>query len=259
MRTLGEGAAPAEGVEKRDRGESDDATQKRAKQDGQECSANAEKGADHGHHFDVTHAHAIAFADEFVERGGAPEQQAAKGRAEQCFDQVGYERRNVMIMNVYVGDSVWRNARGERESQTEAKPVDRVGKQAHAKIGDDQNQKQAGEREPLEGFDRYAEFVIGENKNAAGKKFDDRIHWGNRERAIAAFTAKQEPAQDWDVVVRLDGIEATRATRGRRDDGNIVGDASDANIQKAADDDAEKKKEDWDHKIDCAIDGEEAQ
>ncbi len=141
VRTLGEGSTPAEGVEKRDGGEADDAAQKRAKQDGEECSAHAEKGADHGHHFDVTHAHAIALADEFVESSGAPEQQAAKGCAEQRVDQAGYERRNVMVMNGYVGDAVWRNARCERESQAEAEPVDRVGKQAHAKIGDDQNQE----------------------------------------------------------------------------------------------------------------------
>jgi len=64
---------------------------------------------------------------------------------------------------------------------------------------------------------------------------------------VAAFAAEEEPTEDGDVVVRLDGGLAARAARGRVDDGEALGNAGDANVEEAANDDAEEEKEEGDH------------
>ena len=77
--------------------------------------------------------------------------------------------------------------------------------------------------------------------------------------AATAFAVEEQPAEHGDVVVRLDWRFASRTFRTRRDDGNSFRNARDANIQKAADTDAEEEKEKRDHSFDCATGGEVAQ
>ena len=77
--------------------------------------------------------------------------------------------------------------------------------------------------------------------------------------AIAAFPTEENPSENRDVVVRLDGRLAARAMRSRRNDGDAFRNAGDANIQEAADDNAEEEKEERDHTIDCATGIEMAQ
>ena len=43
-----------------------------AEKNGDEGAAEAEKCADHGHHFDVAEAHAFAASNEFIQCGGSP-------------------------------------------------------------------------------------------------------------------------------------------------------------------------------------------
>ncbi len=70
---------------------------------------------------------------------------------------------------------------------------------------------------------------------------------------------KPEPAEDGNVVVRLDGSEATGAARGGGNDGFAGRNAGDANIQETADDYAEEEKEERDHRNDFDIERELAQ
>jgi hypothetical protein len=53
----------------------------------QERAANAEKGADHGHHLDVAHAHPFASANAFVKLGESPEHKAAQSGAQQAVEE----------------------------------------------------------------------------------------------------------------------------------------------------------------------------
>ena len=64
---------------------------------------------------------------------------------------------------------------------------------------------------------------------------------------MAACAAEEEPTEDGDVVVGLDGCFAARAAGGGADDGESFGDARDANVEEAADDDAEEEEEEGDH------------
>jgi len=77
--------------------------------------------------------------------------------------------------------------------------------------------------------------------------------------AVAAFAAEDEPAEDGDVVVGLDGRLATRAAGGGANDGESFRDAGDANVEEAADDDAEEEEEEGNHWNDFAIGGEEVE
>ena len=77
--------------------------------------------------------------------------------------------------------------------------------------------------------------------------------------AIAAFAAEKDPTEDGDVVVRLDGCLTARAVGRWGNNGFAFRNAGDANIQEAADDDAEKEKEERNHRIDCATGAGRAQ
>src|SRR5256885_15565809 len=69
-----------------DEKQSDDAAKKGAQQQSEERSLNAEEGADHEHHFDIAHAHALAAANELIERGGGEQKQTARGSAKERTD-----------------------------------------------------------------------------------------------------------------------------------------------------------------------------
>jgi ribosomal protein L12E/L44/L45/RPP1/RPP2 len=65
---------------------------------------------------------------------------------------------------------------------------------------------------------------------------------------VAAFAAEEKPTEDGDVVVGLDGALAARAAGGGADDGEAFGNAGDANVKEAANDDAEEEKEERNHR-----------
>ena len=64
---------------------------------------------------------------------------------------------------------------------------------------------------------------------------------------MTTIAAEEEPTEDGDIVVGLDGGFAARAAGGGADDGESFGDARDANIQEAANDNAEEEEEEGDH------------
>src|SRR5260221_7077730 len=66
-----------------DEKQSDDAAKKGAEQQSEERSLNTEEGADHEHHFDIAQAHALASANEFIERGGGEQKQTARRSAQE--------------------------------------------------------------------------------------------------------------------------------------------------------------------------------
>lgn len=70
--------------------------------------------------------------------------------------------------------------------------------------------------------------------------------------AVATFSAQQKPAQNRNVVVGLYRLLATRAVRSGGDDGKALGNARYTNIQKTADNNAKKEKEERNHSLDCA-------
>ena len=145
------------------------------------------------------------------------------------------------------------------ESDAEAKPIDRIGQDAHADVRDDEDDQQTTEKKKFEGRESKAKCVIGQNKENTCKRFDSRIHGRDSQVAIAAFAPQQQPTQDGDVVVGPDGHPATRAMRGGGNDRNSFRNARDADIQEAADDQAKKEKEERNHRIDCATGREVAQ
>src|ERR1700757_2281322 len=77
--------------------------------------------------------------------------------------------------------------------------------------------------------------------------------------AIAASASEKNPAEHGNIVIGLDGPFAARTPGRRRNDRNVFRNAGNANIQEAADNDAKKEKEEWDHRLDCATGGEAPQ
>jgi len=135
----------------------------------------------------------------------------------------------------------------KNQSGDKAREVYGVGQDTHAEIGDGQDDNDAGEDDPLEGLNGQTKAEIATYKEQPGYEFDQRIHWRDGQRAGATFAAKPQPTEDGDVVVRLDGCQAAWAARAGRNDGLALWNARDAHIEKAANYDSKKKKEEEDH------------
>src|SRR5579871_2539600 len=216
--TLCERELPARCVKGKDDGATDDAAEQRAEENREKCAAQAEKRADHGHHFHVAHPHAFAPAPQFVERGDAPEQKAAERGSQQTVDQADEVRRWNPVEQLDAGEVDklcvgWWHERGEKESEDEARPIHKIGQESYAKIGDGQDDDDTGERDPLNGSVADDVFEIAHDKQAAGREFDQRVHGRDRKTAGAASTPQPEPAEDGDVVVGLDRGLAPGAAR----------------------------------------------
>lgn len=65
---------------------------------------------------------------------------------------------------------------------------------------------------------------------------------------MAATAAEKNPAEDGDVVAGSNGRGATRAAGARVDDGFVTGQAGNANVEEAAEGEAEEDDEDGDER-----------
>ena len=128
-----EAALPADGVEDDDEREAEDAAEQRAEKNGDEGAAKPEKCADHGHHFDVAEAHAFAASNDFIQRGGSPEEQASESRAEEGVEDAdgAFGKRAVEEADIQEdgGAVTGRDEEGEDEAGDEAGAVDGVGEE----------------------------------------------------------------------------------------------------------------------------------
>lgn len=240
---LGECKLPARRVEPEDDCAADDAAEQRAEQNCEKRAAQAEERADHGHHFHVAHAHAFAAAPEFVKLGDAPEEEAAEGGADEASDQAeNGEWQDAMkkydTEPVDVNGIGWRGDGGEEEPEHEARPVDEIGQETHSKIGDREHNDQASEDEPFQGGDGESILEIADDEKASRGELDQRIHRRNRKSAGAALAAQPEPAEDGNVVVGLNRLLAAGAARTRGYDRQTLWNPRDADVQKAAENDA---------------------
>ncbi len=221
-------------------------------ENGEKCVSHSKESAHHSHHFDVAHAHAFPFAHQFVERRSSEKQQAPEGRAEESVQNIekSVEMNSCRWVGVkiaevertlkpeeqrHAGGIVRRYACCKGQADAEAGPVDGVGQNAYAQVGDDQNDQKATEDQELEGGKGQAEIVVGEDEECARQKLDDGIHRRNRQAAITAFAAQPDPAKNRNIVVGLNRIQAAGTTRTGRNNGKALRNAGDTDIQEAAD------------------------
>lgn len=81
-----------------------------------------------------------------------------------------------------------------------------------------------------------------EKKEQGADEFDDGVTRGDASAAVAAASAENEPTEDGNVVKGSYGGVALRAGRARRDHGHATRQPVDADVEKAAEDEAETKK-----------------
>jgi hypothetical protein len=89
--------------------------------------------------------------------------------------------------------------------------------------------------------DKISKKTEGETKfqkegqsDPTGKGFHQGITPGDPGSAMAAFSTQEEIADQGDIIIGPDGCPATGAKRSGRNDGKILGQAINTNIQKAA-------------------------
>jgi hypothetical protein len=107
--------------------------------------------------------------------------------------------------------------------------------------GDDH---QSGGKDPVDGGrPLQTEGMEDEPKEEPGQSFHQRITGADRHGTAGTAAAKEEPAEDRDVLIPEDRLAAIWAARCGTDDGEPFGNAIDADIEKGTDDAAEDKRE----------------
>ncbi len=106
-----------------------------------------------------------------------------------------------------------------------------------------------GYKQCAEDCDRASPEIEAENEQAAedehgDRGLDQRIPPGDAPQAVAATAAQQKEAEERDIVACAYGRLALRAVRGRPHDRTMAGQAADADVQKAAEGQAEEQRED---------------
>src|SRR5262249_19314256 len=106
-------------------------------------------------------------------------------------------------------------------------------------VDESKYQESAAKREIDRPFGGQAKFQVDQNADQTGDGFNRRVTKGNLRPALAAPSAKNEVAQDRNIVVSSDLFLAFRTMRPRNADRHSVRNAKDAHIKEATDHKAE--------------------
>src|SRR5579862_834190 len=128
----------------------------------------------------------------------------------QC-DEPGQSLRNEIIH---------RNDRAENQAKSDSGQRHFVGQKLSFSVGEDQSEKKKSERRVLQGRERKPEVRVAGEKEKSGEQLDDEISRRDLGLTAPATAAEQEPAQDWNVVVKGDLLVASWAGGVRMDDGH---------------------------------------
>jgi hypothetical protein len=229
---LGQRLLPARSKKNADNGKANHGAKKRAQQDCEEGAAESEERAHHEHHFDVAEAHTIAVAHDFVKPRRKPEQACTEDRSEQSIEDARSPARQVDVATQeQSSDAVdRRDVGGEDQAKPYTEPVHDVRENSFAEIGYDKNDQDAGKEGPLQSGKRQTETQVARDEKKRGEEFDSRVHGRNRGLAIAAFAAQHKPADDGDVVIRLDAAGTVGAAGTRGHNRRAFGNPRDADV-----------------------------
>ena len=193
-------------------------------------------------------------AHRFVQRCRSPKEQAAERGAEHGVDQTQHIRRTAVheptesSLSQYAvpssgGTSVEKNRPAASPGQFTRSGSSRTRRSVIVK-----NDDQASEEQPLHGHLGRAQTRDSTLRTSSPVSNSTSGYIG--EIGIAArpaFSAQPDPGKHWHIVIGLDRRLAPRAPRAGRHDGHPFRNPRDADIQEAANNDAEKKKEGDDH------------
>jgi len=149
----------------------------------------------------------------------------------------------------------------EDKSQGEAWQGEPVGEPEVFGVEHSQCCEQPGEDRVSEDFGQGVRFGMGysvgcgreegiaEMEPAAGPEdadgeFEKRIAEADPGAALAAATAQQEPAQEWDILPPCEGVSAITAMGSGRGDALVLGQAGYQHVEKAAEGESEERCED---------------
>ena len=129
-------------------------------------------------------------------------------------------------------------------SQCDSRQRERV-RQPHCfRIHHGEAKEQEAEDSHSEAHDAEAELKEGQEKQGGCRELDGRIAPGNGLMAVAAASAQQNPAQDGQIVTSADRRAAAGTARPRMDDRLMTRQAGDADVEEAAEGEAEEDDKD---------------
>jgi hypothetical protein len=132
---------------------------------------------------------------------------------------------------------------GVEDSQGDSREGEGVGETHGFGVHDGEAEEQKAEDRHPDALDGETETQIAEQKQSGGCQFDGGVAPGDALAAVAAASAEKNPAEDGDVVEGADGRGAVRAAGARADDGFVTGQAGDADVEEAAEGEAEEDDE----------------
>lgn len=135
---------------------------------------------------------------------------------------------------------------GREDAEYEAGQRERVGKAHRLCVHDGEAEEQEAKHGGGDTGDGESEAQPAEQEERGRGQFDRRIAPGDALFAMAATSEKKEPAEQGDVIAGRDRGLAARAVRGRTHDGFVTRQAGDADIEEAAEGEAEEDDEDGD-------------
>lgn len=238
----------------------------RSQKQGEEGRRGTEPGGDHGDEFDVAQAQAFLVADEEVEPADQEQEEGGEDRPDCRDDEAGNpccpQRKSEPSSRIqdfyqpgWEDEGSWNDAEerrcnsGVENSQHDARQGKRIRQPHGLGIHDGEAEEQETKNGHSDGNDAKSEAQKAEEEERGGGELDGWVSPGDWPAAGSAAAAKENPAENRNVVGGLDPSAAARATRAWVNDGFVARQAGDADVEEAAEGEAEEHGEDGDEQV----------
>ena len=133
---------------------------------------------------------------------------------------------------------------GVENSEQQSGEGDGVGEAHRFRVHDGEAEEEEAEEGHADACETEAESQEAEQEESGGRELDSGVAPGDGVAAGAATSAEECPAQERNVVAGSDRRAAVGATGARADDGEMLRQATDADIEEAAEGESEEDDED---------------
>lgn len=207
---------------------------KRAQNQSEEGRSGPEPRRDHGEEFDVAHSHAFHMPQQVIEPPDGQQNKSRQKRPEKRFARVPQALRQELRREQCCVDHAKANT-GEREGI----------RQAH-RLGVHHGQAEQEEAEYIHANagERQPEAKKTQQKQGCGRELHGWVAPGDRMPAGSASASQDHPAQEGNIVERPNRRAAVGTMRARSQQGSMLRQACDADVEKAPESQAEENYED---------------
>ena len=229
---------------------------KRGCHHGQDGEPQAKECAHHGHELYIAEPHSLDAAPAEIGGPDSVEERRADERAEGRVHQGEEAPGNAGTDGKVNGSGqeqgqqvIDGNEKGNQQAETESRESHLVGQQVRFGVGEDQPKQKKAENHAFQRGEREPEMPIAGQEQKAGEEFDHHVTGSDFFFAVATTPAQDQPTEDGDIVIKVDGLLAMGARRSWPDHGEAAGQAVNAHVQEAAEKQSEDEESGCDERI----------